>query len=190
MERIEAYSMGIQLEQEQMIQLEKKIEDFFEQNKVKYDIPVDIFDITHQLGFDVRGADFPDEIGGMILVNEQIDKIGNFRSNKVIAYNYNKDLQAQKFIVAHELAHYIDRKVEKPNENILVAAREKTGSYGDNIEEQQKDYMGAALLVPKNDLIMEKKNNSLSNEDFIEKMSKRYDTTNELIKRRIDEVPA
>lgn len=190
MERSRIYiTMGEKLTVEEMNELEKNITDFLTQHNIKLEVPVDIFNVADDLGFDVRGVEFPSELEGMILVNEQLDTISGFNSNKIIAYNLRKDIDSKKFIVGHELAHYIEVKVKNPNAKVVTAARERVNDYKGNREEQKKDYMAAALLVPKDDL---RERYDSVNEENIEQVcgevAETYNVHIDIAKRRIQEV--
>lgn len=192
MKRRDKFIMGLKLSKEHMFRLEEELDSFIETYKIDCKIPVDIFKIADQLGFDVRGADFPDEVKGIVLVNEEIKRIEGFNSNKVISYNHNMPFDIQRFTVAHEIAHYIEAKVENPDVKVLVAAKEKTRGYGFDLDEQKKDYIAAALLVPKDDLKgkMQAFNveDEVEGEKFVELMSKFYDVNIEVMRRRVDEI--
>lgn len=184
MERIEVYLMALRFSKQEMQEMEDLITKFFEVMKTEYVVPVDIFKIATDLGFDVRGAEFEEKLEGLLIVNEYVDKIDGFNSNKIIAYNCSKDITTKKFIVAHELAHYIREKTNAYDKNIVVAARDHVDSYSQNTEEQRMDYIAASLLIPKKDLVQ-----FLSNGvNTISQVAERYKVSEELAKRRMEEV--
>ncbi len=153
MERLRGYSMAIKFSREEINEMEAVLSSFLKSNEIQITVPVDIFQLaTEQLGFDIRGAEFKENLEGLLVVNEFQEKIEGFDSNKVIAYNCFKDINAKKFIVAHELAHYIEEKQASEDAKLVLAARDHEGSYSDNKEEQRKDYIAAALLVPQSHL--------------------------------------
>ena len=170
---------------QEMMDMENLISSFLETVKVEYTIPVDIFKFATDLGFDVRGAEFTDKLEGLIIVNERMNKIANFDSNKVIAYDCSKDINTKKFIVAHEMAHYICKKVNSYHEDIVVAARDHAKDYSENKEEQKMDYIAASLLIPKDDLIDFIKGHKRKR---ISQIAKRYNVSSELAKRRVEEI--
>lgn len=186
MERIQVYLMSIKFQREQMLEMEQIIKDFLTRKGVKLSIPVDIFEVASFLGFDVRGTEFGESLEGILLVDENRERILDFDSNKIIAYNCRKDIQMKKFIVAHELAHYIDAKKDSYDRKIVMATRDHEEGYSDNIEEQRMDYMAAALLIPKDDLLKQLEN--LGEDEKVEKVVKRYNVSDEMAKRRIEEV--
>lgn len=187
MERIWVYLMAIQFSKEEMKRMEDLLSAFFERMEMDYVVPVDIFKVATDLGFDVRGAEFEENLEGLIVVNEHTEKIEGFDSNKVIAYNCFKDINMKKFIVAHELAHYINEKANAYDKKIVVAARDHADGYSENVEEQQMDYMAASILIPKNDLCRFLEKNTGIN---VSEVAKRYKVTEEVARRRIQEVQA
>lgn len=192
MKRVEYYIMGVRLSKEKMNQIEKILDSFLQERGLVLEPPVDVFELANKIGFQVIGADFEDPLEGLIIVDENEKKIKKFKSNKIIAYNINKEINDSQFIVAHELAHYIQKKVANPDNHVVLATREHTDTYSSNKEEQETDYLAAAILIPKNDLI--KKFGIFFEEnklpfDFISNViSKYYDTNEKLAERRCEEV--
>ena len=183
MERMQVYLMSLQFSKENMQAMEDLTQGFFKRMGIKLIPPVDIFEVATSLGFDVRGAEFEDQLDGLIVVNEFSEKIDGFNSNKVIAYNCFKDINTKKFIVAHELAHYICQKVNELDKRIVIAAREHADGYSDNEEEQKMDYIAASILVPKEDLL-----SFLNDDTSSSKVAQRYNVPEELAARRMCEV--
>jgi len=190
MERLQVYIMSIKFKQERMIEMDRMIETFLKNNKIDIKVPVDVFEVASLLGFDVRGAEFRESLEGLLLVDENSEKIIGFDSNKVIAYNCKKDIYMKKFIVAHELAHYIKEKSMSDDKKIVLARREHQGEYSNNEAEQEMDYMAASILMPRKDFEKQfgKKNKNITDEKFIYTVAARYNVNNEMAQRRIEEV--
>lgn len=173
-------------------EMEKLVSSFLSENNIS--IPcsgvVDIFALATKLGFDVRAAILPGKVEGLIMVDEFSKRIRQFKSNKVIAYNIQSDINAQKFIVAHELAHYIEAKQVKGVDagKIVVAARDHEGTYSANDDEQRKDYIAAAILVPREDLCHRFKLDQEDKIDLYKKIAEYYRVDIELAERRVGEV--
>ncbi len=187
MERLQVYIMAVKFSKQEMQEMEDLIKAFVEKMKIKLVVPVDIFKVATDLGFDVRGAEFEEQLEGLLAVNEFVDEVDGFDSNKIIAYNCSKDINTKKFIVAHELAHYISEKTNAYDKKIVVAARDHKDSYSSDKEEQRMDYIAASLLIPKNDLIEFINNNANVTSSQV---SERYKVPQELAQRRIEEVQA
>ena len=122
MERIQVYVMSVKFNKTQMLEMEEILKAFYDKNDIEVTIPVDIFEVANSLGFDVRGAEFKEPLEGLLLVDENIERIKEFNSNKIIAYNCQKNIYMKKFIVAHELSHYINEK-SKSNECVWYKTR-------------------------------------------------------------------
>lgn len=152
MERLLNKAMAITFSPEERNEMENTVENFLSQMNIQRKVPVDIFELALQLGFDVRGAIFNESLDGAIMVDENRKKIGPFNSNKVIVYNKLYDIYHKRFIVAHELAHFIRAKTDNPNTAYIGATRDHKCGYSDDREEQEMDYMAATLLIPREDL--------------------------------------
>ena len=181
MERLGRYLMSIGFTKDDMQSMESMLLSFLSKMNVTLSVPVDIFELADQLGFDVRGAEFDEHMEGLIVVNEFEDKIDGFESNKVIAYNCKKNIEDKKFIVAHELAHYIWEKSQAKEKRIVVAARDHHSKYSVDEEEQRMDYIAASILVPREHLI----DSGLT--DPVE-VAKFYRVPEDLARRRLQEV--
>lgn len=195
MERLSVYIMSRAFTPEEIAEMEDVISSFLRETKMTLTPPVDIFKFATDLGFDVRAAKLPDKIEGLIIVDEadeDREKFSKFRTSKVIGYNVKFDLIQNKFTIAHELSHYIDEKMSSGNEDtkVVIAAREPCSpGYSNNIDEQRKDYMAAALLIPKDDLLKKiPKDMSLIDDQFYQRMAEYYRVDIRLAKRRVEEV--
>lgn len=183
------YIMGIKIEPQERKTIEKELSDFLNAYKLKIATPVDVFQLATQIGFDVRGTEFKNNLEGLILVNENLDVIPGFDSNKVIAYNCKASIEAKKFIVAHELAHYIGAKHNNVKEKVIVAARDHSYGYSDDVDEQRKDYMAAAILIPMDDFKNRYSTNDVSqSQEFYKQVATFYNVDVKLAERRTLEV--
>ena len=189
MERIALYIMGVKFTKNEMTEMENLLSDFLQKHDITLSVPVDIFALATELGFDVRGAEFKGDLEGLVLVNETVDKIELFNSNKIIAYNCQKSIEHKKFIVGHELAHYIEEKHKNPSKKIVYAARDHSKQYSTDTAEQRKDYLSAAMLMPKDVLIKEyKKKNIKNTKEICHEIADIFNVSDEMAKRRIEEV--
>lgn len=170
----------------------------------------DLFKELSKLNFVVHSVKFKRPLAGMILVDENSDEIERFGSNKLIFYNADLNLYEIRFTVLHELAHYISKKEMAKGEKVLVAARDHNERYHDDVDEQEKDYMAAAMLLPRKDFenyiesyLQDKLNSQLTFEDFknqnkvmdltndeyfIQKTQRDYRVDKTLVVRRIEEL--
>ena len=190
MERMGRYLHGRIISKVEMERAEEIISNFLNANNVKIQIPVDTFALATELGFDVRGATVRDDLDGMVLVNEAWPVIQNFKSNRVIIYRNQASMDDKKFIVAHELSHYIKAKSDRPDAQLMFASRDHGNcGYSEDSDEQFIDYMGAALLIPKADFIA-RFGIPQTNDDYnlINKTALRYNVRWELAERRVKEI--
>lgn len=187
MERIRVYLMSLKFSKCEMLEMEKMLSSFLEREKIQLSIPVDIFELASSLGFDIRGAELKGSLEGLLLVNEHIEKIEPFESNKLIAYNCQKEIFSKKFIVAHELMHYVIEKSNSQYKKVVVAARDHEQSYSDDVGEQKMDYLAASLFIPRDDL-KKRYENLKKDEISCEEVATVYNVDFELAKRRIEEV--
>ena len=188
MERMKVYLMAVQFDEAQMLEMEKTITEFFKKNDMNVTIPVDVFEVASSLGFDVRGAEFDEPLEGILLVNEKVDKITGFNSNKIIAYNCKKNIHLKKFIVAHELAHYIYAKNDSFDKKIVLAARDHEESYSSDVDEQKMDYMAASILMPRDDMLENFSNKDTDRTELINLVTARYNVSFKMADRRVGEV--
>ena len=191
--------MSTQFDKKEMDEIENILSDFLQRRSIELTPPVDIFAFATQLGFDVHAAEMPGTLEGMLMVDEFQDKVGQFNSNKVILYDIFPSMNDIKFIVGHELAHYIEKKNPHhtgcEEEQIVAAARDHTHGYSTNKSEQRKDYMAAAILIPKKDLIdrygarySNIQGNHEELENLFKEMAEFYGVRELLAQRRVKEV--
>ncbi len=196
MGRIMRYIMSIKLTSAEMDSVENTLSEFLSSNNIELTAPVDVFALATSLGFDVRAADFSNVKGGktlegLILVDEDAGVVDGFRSNKVIVYSATQGTSIDdiKFVVAHELAHYIEAKINNNGNNVVIAARDHDDRYSKNKDEQLKDYMAAAILMPREAI---KKKYSLNdykkNPALYVLLALEYNVNVGMAKRRLDEV--
>ena len=105
------------------------------------DCSIDIVLLARNMGFSVLNANLEPDEDGFIIVNENIKKLPNVGTNKVIAVNARRDYEDKRFIIAHEIGHYVFRE-----EKVVFAHREN--SHGRSERENDLDYFAACLLMP------------------------------------------
>ena len=156
----------------------------------------DIFEFAKSLGFRVWKLPLDEEsLDGIILV---------YKNKKKIGLNENLDLVDARFVLAHELAHYIKQFSERPD-RLLVAERDRV-FHGDQKKpfENDMDYLAAALLVPKDAFTKDLLNRGINlqelkdvdiavlrksiSSDFVQELVNKYFVSDEVIYRRIAEV--
>lgn len=181
---------------DQSQKLEDRLNQFCEENNIDFKNEINITQICKKLN--IENCAIPmDNIGldGVIIINN---------SFRVIAINENLDVQDARFAIAHELAHYITQ-VHSSNSSVIFAEKDKI-FHGERKkkEENDMDYLAAAMLIPKDQFINELKNFNIPLENFKDKtiadikqniqsifidfFVKRYNVKEAVIIRRIAEV--
>lgn len=164
----------------------KKIENRAEKvlSAYKYDSNTDVYVdavcLARFFGFDVEEKKTLSATeDGCITVSEN-------QNEKCIAVNDTRSFEAKRFIIVHELAHYL---LHYTGSGKFFMHRENTK--GKNLEENDADYLAACLLMPKNsfkeqyDLL---KKDKKSQEEIVVILQSKFRTPSESIERRISEV--
>lgn len=175
--------------------LEKLIDAFVAKNNLYLSNNTDIISVCKKLGISVRNfSTREDGYDGFILVNDKFKTIGIDRELNPID---------RRFLIAHELGHYI--KADSNNEKVFLALKDHLcHGIEKTVDEHDADYLAAAFLVPmkqfKSELdLMGIPYANLDTEQevakkisplFIEFFAKRYRVNEQLIIRRIAEVSA
>lgn len=179
---------------EKIRKIEGEIEDFFKKNKRldSYRIPnFDIIQLCSSLGFKMLSLNLPKEIDGIILVKNGAKAIGV--SNRV-------NPKDSRFVVAHELAHYIHASKGKADADVIFAMKDSILHDKEKTDEENiMDLMAAAILVPQKMFVADMKENEINyvssfeeakNVSFgkIDSLATKYNVNKIMIIRRIYEV--
>lgn len=124
-------------------EIEQKADSLLKENNICTLSGVDILALAMKLGFTVWTSSLPDSEEGFILVNPNVARIPGFSNNKVIVVNSNRPYETKRFIIAHELGHYILSNSD--SEQIFAACESQHGRSDD---ENDIDYFAACLLMP------------------------------------------
>lgn len=104
-------------------------------------LPVDLVEMASQNNVDVYSSKLPEGISGAIKYNEEINKFE-------ILIDRDETSDRQRFTLAHELAHYfLQGESLLKNKNIHFDTLYRRNK---NPEEQDVEYLAAALLMEKN----------------------------------------
>lgn len=172
--------------------LEKIVENFFSEEKKFYTAPYKIKDFIEGFGFEIKGKKMDDNINSIMTIDEEVEKLPDSTSNKVIIYNSSNKEEDINFILAHAFAHYIWSKSESSTPIKLDITEE----YQDTPEalnaEEKFNKMASFILIPKVDfyfdLVEFKKQNNYSKkarEEFI-KLAEKYKVSYALLNRRLE----
>lgn len=106
---------------------------------------VDIVGIAKKLGFVVANAEVPDNLEGFIIIDRNHDKILGIETQMLIGVNSEYNLPEKRFIVAHEIGHYLLHYDQTRDTGLFAHRDHKTGK---NDKENDVDYFAAVLLMP------------------------------------------
>ena len=145
----------------------------------------DIVLLANKMGFAVGNASLADNDDGFIAVDKKQRTLLGTPSNKVVGVNVKRDYYLKRFIVAHELGHYVLEGQDQP----LYAHRDTQPKVRSKAE-QEADYFAACLLMPREAFIR-----SYEKIRTIEKLSERikilkdtFEAPVESIIRRFEEL--
>lgn len=153
---------------------------------------VDIIKIAQDMGFLIGNAKLSDDSDGFIIIDEKKDEILGLPTNKLIGVNANRSLGWKRFIIAHEIGHYILHFIDNAVKlDGLYAHREHIT--GKDEEENKADFFAACLLMPKNIFSREFKQKKAENEkcekwEIAALLAKDFCVTETMALRRIDEL--
>lgn len=155
--------------------------------------PTPIVRIAHDFGFATyKAKDIPDDISGNIFIGGSTKK--DYGTDKVIIVGEDEPLPHQRFIVAHELAHYLMDYIgnEEYQRDGAVFSRTYPKVNHDSQEEIRADRFAAELLMPKRVFLAEyvkaMKKSDYSKEYTIPYLAKLFNTKESCVQRRIREV--
>lgn len=162
--------------------------------------PVQIDNILKELDFKVCKIEMNERIGGLIIIGNKLIK--NYDADKIIAVRKEEIEEQQRFIMAHELAHYLfDYEKEKikytnDEEKSELEVQAEGLEYADLymkdhhtgiIKEIRANLFAANLLMPRK--IFEREyNKNLGNPDFYETLRKFFGVKKEAVEKRIYEL--
>lgn len=170
-------------------QIEEKVKQLMERIDYKDECEeIDIIQIANKMGFAVGNALLDEEIDGFIIVQEGSDEILGINTDKLIGVNSKRTLEWKRFIIAHEIAHYI---LHYPTQKSQGMYAHREHSKGRNEDENDADFFAATLLMPRKRFVEkfnELKSKGLELEEIVILLSKKFVATCKMIERRIGEL--
>ena len=140
--------------------IEKKAQDLLDKYKVDVSNGLDIIELATKMGFAVGHAPLPDTEDGFINIDKRKKTLGRASSNMIIGVNDQLGYTKRRFVVAHEIGHYV---LEEGVNSLMFAHRDKNAELR-NEDERDKDYFAACLLMPRKEFTQKyheiNKNNS------------------------------
>lgn len=149
---------------------------------------VDVFRIAKLLGIAVGNAMLNNDDDGFIIVNEGAEEILGIKTDKLIGVNSKRTLEWKRFIIAHEIAHYILHYSKEIHNGIYAHREHKKGK--DDVE-NEADFFAANLLMPRAKFIekfKELKDKGLSMDEIRLLLEKKFIVTPKMLDRRIGEL--
>lgn len=154
----------------------------------KGDAAIDIIGLAKSLGFIVGNAELCDDEDGFIIVDESKDNILGQPTNKLIGVRADQSIEWKRFVIAHEIGHYI-LHYDRDSDNGMYAHRDH--KKGKDSTENEADFFAANLLMPKERFLKnyeELRNNRLSLEEKVIILAKRFCVTEIMTRRRFEEL--
>lgn len=155
---------------------------------------VDVVKIARAMGFSIYSSQFREEnVEGFISINdENIDK---FKNKKIIKLNKKENMFKKRFIIAHELGHYLfefnDFSLES-NNKFLNASFKSTPPVEKEeiIKENRASYFAACLLMPKDAFLKKYRefSKNFKNYDLILKLSTYFEVPVKSVEIRFKEL--
>lgn len=171
------------------VEIENKVNELFD--TIGYDLnqaPIDVINIASKLGFVVGNAVLNNNDDGFIIVEEGREEIFGFKTDKLIGINSQRSLEWKRFIIAHEIGHYI---LEYKNDNLKGLYANRYHSRGHDKNENQIDYFAACLLMPASifkKTYEEFKKTTLSSSTIVTILASYFSVTTKMTERRIEEL--
>ena len=149
---------------------------------------VDVIDVAKRLGFVVGNAVLNEEDDGFIVVEEGRKEIMGIKTDKLIGVNSDRSLEWKRFIIAHELGHYVLHFKEK---HLVGLYAHRDHKRGHNELENEADFFAANLLMPRESF--ENKYNEIkqvykNDREIVDALSKHFIVTTRMTERRIGEL--
>ena len=149
---------------------------------------IDIIHIVKQLGFKVGSVLLEKDEDGFVIVQEGRNSILGIKTDKLIGVNANRELKWKRFIIAHELGHYV-LHYDKTKHARIFAQREHVKGKGPI--ENEADFFAANILMPRDSFIVEYEKlekDKLSTTQKIKELSDVFTVTDLMVSRRIEEL--
>lgn len=150
--------------------------------------PIDVIQIANELGFVVGNAELGSDMDGFIIIDEGKDDILGIKTDKLIGVRASQTLEWKRFVIAHEIGHYI-LHYNREADNGMYAHRDHMK--GKNETENEADYFAANLLMPKEMFVKkyeELKEKNLSADEMTVLLANKFGVTENMTKRRFGEL--
>lgn len=154
--------------------------------KSSKEIPVKIVGITQKMAIEVLVADsLPNDDSGIIGIDKRLES--RFSSDKVVVLNKNMKPGKQRFVLAHEIGHYL---LEFDGDSKKTYYNNYNRSNITEIEKKANEF-AACLLMPESQFV-ENYNTLVGNRnsfyEITKELCKRFGVTEKSILKRFDEL--
>ncbi|MGN1153687.1 MAG: ImmA/IrrE family metallo-endopeptidase [Candidatus Gastranaerophilaceae bacterium] len=109
-------------------------------------IPVPVVEIVKSLGFRLFAQELPRNIGGFIIVKDELKD--TYKTDKIISVNIHENPKRRRFTVAHELGHYLLDFAENKSEFYNAFEDDETAK---DDKEKIINAFAAMLLIPEDE---------------------------------------
>ena len=147
------YEKRLDMNADKIKELEEQVNKIFRKSQYNDDKDyIDVISIAQNLGFEVGNAMIEEDMDGFILINENQgdqenqEKLLGIQTDKLIGVNSKRPIEWKRFIIAHELGHYMLDYVGKNNNGMFAHREHKKGR---SERENEIDFFAASLLMPK-----------------------------------------
>jgi len=166
--------------------IDEKVSGVLQEHQIDPINGYDIVSLAKSMGFFVATGLLEENEDGFVMVNSDGTKLLGTDSSKVIIVNSSREQNQKRFIIAHELGHYL---INGKEEEIFAHRKKEDEERAEN--EQEIDYFAASLLMPKeafqtksNQLISEGKNLS----ERVVELANIFRAPMESVLRRVEEL--
>ena len=181
--------MSCKIDKETQIRIEDSLNSMFDSIDFEPSTaPINVLEIAQKLGFVVGNATLTNDDDGFIIVDEGKVEILGINADKVIGVNANRQAEWKRFIIAHEIGHYI---LDFKDKNLKGLYANRYHERGHSVEENEIDFFAANLLMPRKiftDTYNELSGTTLENNVIVQMLADYFNVTKLMVTRRIDEL--
>lgn len=149
---------------------------------------IDVVSIAKELGFIVGEAILDENDDGFIIVEEGQQEILGLKTDKLIGVNAKRELEWKRFIIAHELGHFVLHYLSQNNKGLYAHRDHRKGK---GKIENEADFFAANLLMPSGSFrkrYYELKDKGLSQKEIAAVLASNFVVTIKCAERRVDEL--
>lgn len=196
---LERNADGLLVEKEGFQKARSSAEGVLSANGLTNDTNIEIVQLAMKYGFVVATAELPAETQGIISYDEsgKQKQLGT-KYSKLIVVNNQLSTEQKRFVVAHELGHYImDNHLQTSGAHVERRITNSNNHGGRSETENQIDYFAACLLMPYHAVLDEiekfSKSRPLTDSaklELAERLGSIFKVSGPVAYRRIEEVQA